>query len=811
MPVPHERWWLVAILAGALLLRVVGLGGHAFWLDEVHMLIKSENFWPVFLWGELVSNHPPGTTAFLYLWRLMGLTGEEGTARLLTALMGTASVFTHYVFVRHILGPRAALWTAFLIAISAMHVLHSQEIKDYIMLPMVGPLMLWTLLRAAESNSLRWWVAYSFAAAASFYAEAFGALLLIAANGWFVALHWRMWPRMHRWFWANVAAFLMVLHVILYILEKVDNIVITAEDWWIPAPTLTTVGFFVKTVVFGYSGADPLFKVAMALYGLLAALGTLLVFRMRPSVGALLMACLVAPVAITYLVSTIGSSIFLFRALMPFGLMILIFAAYALAHMPRRASAMAAMGLAALSATPLYQYYNNIWTLTELPHRPGVHPRRDYDKAVAYIEEHWQEGDQVLHASMATWLPFAYYGLGDRGWAHAHGGMSQRYIDYILRSNPRVAMGEWWDPVFPILADELTEGKERVWQVYAEWERELLRWGPNSMYHWLSTRYTLVDQQSFKGVDIFLYETPAFPGYREAVARLTDDGVQAAAVLSDGEVIRQTLPDWGLVARPPGERAGRLRLRLDPPVINGGGPLAQQSAILNLSNVSAEPVTAWVQAVHSDFMLHAAALEPADFGSERWNYAWRTEIVPHGKEVHMTVVEAHAPEPGAPAAAYGAYEAPPGRYLPMMWFRGANRIGANPAPPVSILMNGVEAAPSPELSAGGDWRWYTGGEPLEIEAGGQLDIHATVRDTNPDGPTYMQFSYLALRRIDDGAFGGRTAVYPPWPGRVDIAPGKTMSWQVKNPGGQKRLDVWVTEQGAPHAYHCFVPLREALP
>ena len=334
-PTRREAAALAAVFLAALLLRLYHLGAYAFWQDEVHNFDKAEHLWEVITTGNFVSNHPPLTPALLRLWIELGLAGSEFSARLLFLLLGLAGIASAYLLARRLFGPRTAIITAFLMAIAPFHVHHSQEIKEYILLPFTGVLMVLSLYQAMERNTFRTWTLYALLAAISCYSELFAGPLLVAVNLWALTQMPARPGRFKAWFFANTVGALLFLPQLGVMLKAARAIMVDSTTWWLPPPNLYSVVFYLKTLAFGYSDTQPLFKIALACYLLAAFAGAFLALRHAPRRALLLLAWFILPIAMVYGISHVTQSIFLLRALSPFAPPFYILAAHGIARIPK--------------------------------------------------------------------------------------------------------------------------------------------------------------------------------------------------------------------------------------------------------------------------------------------------------------------------------------------------------------------------------------------------------------------------------------------------------------------------------------------
>ena len=100
-----------------------------------------------------MSNHPPLFTVLLAAWRACGLGEDEWSIRLLPVLLGVAGIAALYLAGKRLFSERAGLMAAFLLAISPFHVLQSQDLKEYIVLPVTGTVAVVCLYEAVRRDT----------------------------------------------------------------------------------------------------------------------------------------------------------------------------------------------------------------------------------------------------------------------------------------------------------------------------------------------------------------------------------------------------------------------------------------------------------------------------------------------------------------------------------------------------------------------------------------------------------------------------------------------------------------------------------
>jgi uncharacterized membrane protein len=146
---------VLALTLGALALRVAGLGRLPLWLDEGYSL-QQVTYRPLSDW--LIDVHPPLYTALLWAWTRVAV--SDAWLRLLSALLGAATVPAVYVLGARLLGRAYGLWAAGFLAVTWFHVLHSRQARMYPLLVLTFTLALWGLVDAIPGlkvpDTIKW-------------------------------------------------------------------------------------------------------------------------------------------------------------------------------------------------------------------------------------------------------------------------------------------------------------------------------------------------------------------------------------------------------------------------------------------------------------------------------------------------------------------------------------------------------------------------------------------------------------------------------------------------------------------------------
>ena len=799
-PARYSVWPLAAILLIALVLRFIRLGTFPFWHDEVHNLVVSEHLVSALTTGEFISNHPPLPYILLAGWRAIGLGTNEWTLRILPALTGVCTVAALYFLVNRVANRTAALIAALLLATAPFHILHSQDLKEYVYLPCVATLMLLAFYNATESARYRDWLVYGVLAGIACYTEIFVGPLLVAINLWFLAF-----ARTHRasikgWFLGNTVGALMFVPWLGIMLRKVDITMVKAEHWWIPAPSLTGAAFYFKTIAFGYMAAKPFFYIATALFALLFALGVAMGLRRSPRQTALLLAAFVIPVGLVYLISLYRESIFLIRAMLPYAIAAYAIVALGIAYLPTRAIRAIVLVLVLVGNTAgLTYYYARNYPPLDFPHRPGTHPPRDYDRAAHYALDNWEDGDVMVHAAASTWMPFYWYGFRQK--PHYVAGISSIFASIVNSGNPRNTPNPEFDGYFPHELQKVVQDKKRVWFAFSEWERKYLYGNAMDVWRWLDAHYVEREHTYYRGIELFLYETPAHAPAPITTGRDNDDGASNTLLVDEGGTLRsylRNMPDDGLIESTLAQRRGALTLRFDQAgpreILNLAETDSTRTISVAVENTRAGQVNAIMEVVASDVLIEAASLLEETPDSDTWRTGPKYNTMPP-PVTHEVTLNTACVEKSEHASIIGSVSLSSGEYTSAIYLPGT------PGDDVHALAGGVRAVvgnvdilgpvPRSEPSRFG-WQWFSGARVTATDiARIPIRIESTGEETSM--PRYLPVGYISFRRVREQS--SPTSIAPQTPGAIVVKGNEKRSWSIVVDKDIKRVDVWVYELG----------------
>src|SRR5829696_1622430 len=140
---------LVALTAGAALLRFLALSTQSYWYDEaITVELVRRPFSGMLGAVPQSESTPPLYYVLAWIWSQIFGTDEAGL-RSLSAALGTAAVPATYAAGRQFVSRRSAFVAAALVAVSPLLVWYSQEARAYALLVLLGALSLIPLRQAA--------------------------------------------------------------------------------------------------------------------------------------------------------------------------------------------------------------------------------------------------------------------------------------------------------------------------------------------------------------------------------------------------------------------------------------------------------------------------------------------------------------------------------------------------------------------------------------------------------------------------------------------------------------------------------------
>jgi uncharacterized membrane protein len=310
---------LIGICLIGLLLRVHQLAGN-FYSDEIWIFTTAISPFPVFA-REFLEDwvHPPLFHFAVRAWVYLIGTGEL-SGRLIAVTFGVLSIPLIYWLGREILGPKTGLVAAALLALSPVHIYHSQYGRHYslfvffVLLSMVAFLKVYDRL-----DSWRYGVFYILSNVLLVYTHYFGWLIILCQSLFFLSgrvFHFRRWVLLQA---LIVVAYIPWVYLIanIFFRNSLNQQAIVPHITWIKPPSLWkpvhTLSLFNGELPIQYQG-----RVSLLLLGGISLLSLKGVFcndKYREAV-LFLFSCVIVPFVLVFVVSHTVQPIWILRAML---------------------------------------------------------------------------------------------------------------------------------------------------------------------------------------------------------------------------------------------------------------------------------------------------------------------------------------------------------------------------------------------------------------------------------------------------------------------------------------------------------------
>jgi len=409
-PVLNSKLLLLAILILAVVLRIIFIGTHSFWLDELYSLKFAENDL-LDLIQEVAGfdNHPPTYYILLHYW--ISLFGDsEASLRTPSAIFGFLSVYFTYKVGELLFDKRVAAIAGFLLAVSEFSIYYSQEARMYSFLAFASVLSVYCLLKLLRQQTTWTLFNYVWSSTLLVYTHSYGLFIIVAENIYILAAIYAfnnktVGIQIKHWVSAQTMIFLLSLPWLGMLVNRILNI--GNEGFWVEKPTLSSI----VTTFATFSGT---FR-GLAIWVLLMLLGMLCVFIVKTATGRnfineqlafdegrhifLLFLLLFTPIVLPYIISQFVTPIYSIRSAIAGHFAFYLLVANGIMHIRWKSIRFAALTIIlALSLKALItQDYVH-------------HNATEFKKAVEYLDKNTSKNDLVMICSHPhlDW-PFKYY------------------------------------------------------------------------------------------------------------------------------------------------------------------------------------------------------------------------------------------------------------------------------------------------------------------------------------------------------------------------------------------------------------------
>lgn len=504
----RSAWPLLAILALALLLRVINLGGRTLWYDEAFAVLFADNsvsdMADVTLTavdGAAAEEHPLLYYVLLKAWMSAAGSGPAA-ARFLSVLCGVATVGLVYGIARDWFSDeRTAMAAALITAVAPFHVQYSQEARMYALMTLWLTLAAWSYARAWQRDGWRYWAGFAVLAALSMYTQQLSAFYLLALA--LLPVLVRDWRRLAKTAVAGLAATILYLPWLVHLPDQMGKL----KHFWVARPSVLHFWLVLRSFIsvnldFSAAWWLPTFLMAAVLPVVLLVRARAILLRRQehaadwqPVLWSVWLAF--APMVLMWGASYVFQPVFLPRALLPSAVMLYV----GLAWLFTRGKVPGVIVLVLVAAWLPIAVFGLV-----THYRWDTFPNAPFDRAAGYLRSSVvvEQGDVIVHANKVTALPMVYYDpdlpqryvrdIPDSG-SDTLARQTQQLLGFIADGDVATAIGDAprvWYVAFEQFEDEMTD---------------LVEDDPaNSQYDslaWLRAHYRLESVRAFN--DLYVY------------------------------------------------------------------------------------------------------------------------------------------------------------------------------------------------------------------------------------------------------------------------------------------------------------------
>ncbi len=426
---------LVIIVVTGAALRLRGLTAESAWLDEAFAIGIARAGLGEVLYETRLDVHPPLYYILLSGWTMLG-GGSVWSARLLSVVFSLGTLVATHMVGTQLAGRAAGLTAAALLAVSVFHIEFAQEARMYAQLTLLATFSTLGFIRMFDTSARRWFIFYVVVTTLMTYTHVYAAFIIGAqAFTVLVDVAWRRAPAVEvlgRFIAAQAlvfAAFLPWLPVFTWQVSLVQT------SFWIAAPEPMGLLEAFRT----YTGSDDLLHVLLPAI----AWGMYRLAR-RPATPApprpalvFLLPWLAGPIVFPFVLSLVGSPIFLPKYTIAASVPFAILAAAGIAGLPfRLVQAAALAACVALSARTLPAYYD-------------VQTKDGWANAVPVVEALARPDDAVVVYPYFNTIAFNFYRQRD--------DLQVRPFPLFTAPPPE----DGW----PVTFERATAGRDRIWFV----------------------------------------------------------------------------------------------------------------------------------------------------------------------------------------------------------------------------------------------------------------------------------------------------------------------------------------------------------
>lgn len=238
---------LLLILSAGLLMRLYNLAGKPLWYDEACSVANAQKSLGYFFGAPYTFNYK--MLYFLFLKGWIKIFGQwEYSMRALSVIFGLLAIYMIYKLALLLYNHNVGLWSAFFLSLSAFHVYHSQQVRQFTLYGTLTIISFYFFFKLLLGQKNKYILLNAIANFLLLCTHPYGILIVILQYGlWFIFA--RRTPKVFGMRWIFFQSISVIFYLIFFLIPSLYYL--QEKVWWIPKPKLALLVETFFTFVFG--------------------------------------------------------------------------------------------------------------------------------------------------------------------------------------------------------------------------------------------------------------------------------------------------------------------------------------------------------------------------------------------------------------------------------------------------------------------------------------------------------------------------------------------------------------------------------
>ncbi len=486
------------IIAIGSILRILWIGKNDLWYDEVFTIILSKK--APFIWN------PSLYFLLMKFWiQLFGV--SELSLRLPSALFSIGTLISFYILAKTLFGKEHAYLSLFLLAFSPFHLWYAQEARNYSMSLFLGTVSTYFFVLWLKQNSRKYLALYILFVTLSIYTNYFGIILYISQIA-FVIFFLK-----NRKLQGDIFLALPIILFIPWLPIFLRKLFFIKHGFWIPKPTLKSLGVTLENFVLGYNGTKILYAVVdLLLLIVFISIGIDVIRKKNQEENLCLCSVLTfLPLVISYLISKSFVSIYLDRGFLIFTPYFYILIEQGIKRLRYKWIKIFIMSsfIFTIASADIIYFQNKIYLPNDPYHHIGTYIKKPFKPLVKFLKKNLTQSDILVITHQSIFPPLKFY------WKYGDKKVTFPFAYYVY--DPNIKNTNWQRPYRKSkifipknkLLNIIEKKKvKRIFLLGCDWPRSgNLDENSKSIKKLLDENLKLLDILDFEGIRLFVYAT----------------------------------------------------------------------------------------------------------------------------------------------------------------------------------------------------------------------------------------------------------------------------------------------------------------